>query len=170
MAGIVKDSWGAVRGGVCAWERPQGGKGSVGLERRSGTRGWEVRSLPGCAGGSIKLPRCPGSQSVRRTGQSGVDGGGREVSSTGHLGSINSRRNTTHRHPENSTGRAPAPQVPVRNPGTTARFLGRQNDIGRGNLGLWHLTLPREGPALTPRARGGGRGGPSLHGCIPASR
>lgn len=149
---------------VCPGEalgRPRGGKGSVGLERRSGTRGWEVRSLPGCAGGSIKLPRCPGSQSVRQTGQSG-SGRRRKGSQfrwASGLHKLPEKHNAPAPRKFNRPGSRPPPQVPVRNPGTTPRFLGRQNDIGRGNLGALASDTSERRASSDSKSTGWGTGG-----------
>lgn len=59
----------------------------------------------------------------------------------------------------NRPGSRPPPQVPVRNPGTTPRFLGRQNDVGRGNLGALASDTSERRASSDSKSTGWGTGG-----------
>lgn len=77
---------GRARGGVgCAGEKPQGGRASDYLDQKVGILGSENSSL-----GVQGAPQSVGQVRV------GEKAGGKEVSSIGCLGSINSQGNTMH--------------------------------------------------------------------------
>lgn len=118
MAGIVKDSWGQRGEEECARERPREGRGSDGLEW---SLGHMVRRLTRFLGAPSSSPGVLEASLWDRQVRVEVEGGEREVSSAGHLGSITSLGNTVHQHPENATCWGvlpPAPQVPTRNDST----------------------------------------------------